>query len=93
MFYFLSQNTGYPQTYLHFTRITNVSPNLNETVRNITPSTNNFSIQIVNSFKYLGVILYGKFSFKDHTVYLKYRITRLVSNVSKLRHYIFHQKY
>ena len=34
-----------------------ISPKLNKTVENIPLSINNFPIQIVNLFKYLGVIL------------------------------------
>ena len=40
-----------------------IFPKLNETVGNITLSINNFSIEIVNSFKHLDVILDNKLSF------------------------------
>ena len=37
-----------------------ISPKLKETVKNITLSSKNFRIQVVNSFKYLGMILNNK---------------------------------
>ena len=51
-----------------------ISPKLNKTVKNITLSITNFLIQVVNSFKYLGVILDNKLSFKDYTVNLENRV-------------------
>ena len=47
------------------------SQKLIETIRNITLSINNFPIQILapNSFKYLGVTLDNKLSFKEYTAW------------------------
>ena len=65
-----------------------ISQKLNETDKYITLSITNFLIQIVNSFKYLGVILYNKLSFKNHTANLENRIARSVGVTSKLKHYV-----
>ena len=70
------------------TNIFIVSPKLNKSFKNITLSINNFLIQIVNSFKYLKIILDNKLSFKNHTANLKNRIARSVGIISKLKHYV-----
>ena len=58
-----------------------IFPKLNETFRCTILSINNFSILIVNSFKYLGVISDNELSFKDHTD----NIFIVTSKISKLK--------
>ena len=65
-----------------------VSPKLNKAVLNITLSINHFPIKVVNSFKYLGVILENILSSKDHTANLENKIARSIGIVSKLKHYV-----
>lgn len=64
-----------------------ISPKVNKCLNDISLTINNSPIQIVNSFKYLGVILDNKLSFKDHIINLGKKIARSVGIISKLRHY------
>lgn len=48
----------------------------------------NSPIQIVNSFRYLGVILDNKLSFQDHISSIEKKVARSVGIITKLRHYV-----
>ena len=65
-----------------------VSPKLNKPVMNITLFINNFLIKVVNSFKYLEVILKNILSFNDHTAHVENKIARSIGIISKLYHYV-----
>jgi len=51
-------------------------------------SVNNALVEIVKSFRYLGVILDKKLSFQNHILSIEKKIARPVGIISKLKHYV-----
>ena len=70
------------------TNITIITPKqTNATIPHLHLTSNGFAINIVDSTKYLGVVIDNELNFKQHIKIIKGKVARSVGVLSKLKHF------